>query len=62
MEKPSWGEKKRIHKQVGNRVPEPDVLRLIGEESRRHSTDKPPSAGIDRSISSARKRLRPHRQ
>jgi hypothetical protein len=37
-------------------VPEPDVLRAIGEESRRHGTDKLTSRQIDRVIKAARAR------
>lgn len=37
-------------------APEPEVLRLIGEESRRKGTDRMSSAGVDRLISSVRSR------
>ena len=35
-------------------TPEPDVLRIIGEESQRHGTDRLSSAHIDRVIKAAR--------
>ena len=37
-------------------APEPEVLRLIGEESRNHRTDKMTPAQIDKIIKVARKR------
>lgn len=37
-------------------IPEPEVLRIIGEESRRKGTDKLTSRQIDRIIQSARKK------
>jgi prevent-host-death family protein len=37
-------------------APEPEVLRLIGEESRRNGTDKLTSRQIDRVIQAARSR------
>jgi prevent-host-death family protein len=37
-------------------TPEPDVLRVIGEESRRNGTDKLTSRQIDRAIKAARAR------
>jgi len=37
-------------------APEPEVLRLIGEESKKRGTDKLTSRQIDRIISAARKR------
>jgi hypothetical protein len=39
-------------------APEPEVLRVIGEESRRKGTDKLSSAQIDRVIKAARLRKR----
>ena len=36
-------------------APEPEILRLIGEESRRNRTDKLTSAEIDKIIKAARK-------
>ena len=36
-------------------VPEPDVMRIIGEESKRRGTDKLSSAQIDRVIRAARR-------
>jgi prevent-host-death family protein len=36
-------------------TPEPEVLRLIGEESRRHGTDRMTSRQIDQTIQAARK-------
>jgi|SRR5580658_694757 len=37
-------------------APEPEVLRVIGEESQRKGTDKPTSRQIDRVIKAARAR------
>src|SRR5580698_8964412 len=37
-------------------TPEPDVLRVIGDESRRNGTDKLTSRQIDRAIKAARAR------
>jgi prevent-host-death family protein len=42
-------------------APEPDVLRIIGEESRRKGTDKLTSRQIDRVIGAARARRRKRR-
>jgi prevent-host-death family protein len=39
--------------------PEPEVLRLVGEESRRNGTDKMTSRQIDQVIKAARARRRP---
>lgn len=39
-------------------APEPEVLRLIGEESRRKGTDKLTSRDIDREIKAARSKKR----
>jgi prevent-host-death family protein len=40
-------------------VPEPEVLRIIGEESRRKKTNKLSAGQIDRVIKAARKSKRP---
>ena len=37
-------------------APEPDVLRILGEESRRNRTDKLTSKDIDQIVTAARKR------
>ncbi len=42
-------------------APEPQVLRLIGEESERHGTNKLSSRQIDRIIATARKRKKQSR-
>ena len=41
--------------------PEPDVLRMIGEESQRHGTDRLTSRQIDGVIRAARKQRMRHR-
>ena len=43
-----------IHYYVRLRAPEPEVLRVIGEESRRKGTDKLTSRRIDQIIRAAR--------
>jgi prevent-host-death family protein len=48
-----------IHDYVRLAMPEPEVLRAIGDESRQHGTDRLTSRQIDRIIQSARaQRLR----
>jgi prevent-host-death family protein len=47
-----------IHDYVRLAVPEPEVLRVIGEESRRNGTDKLTSRQIDQIIKSTRAQRR----
>jgi prevent-host-death family protein len=51
-----------IREYVRLAAPEPEVLRLIGEESKRRGTHKLTSQQIDRVIRSARKRKKTGRQ
>jgi prevent-host-death family protein len=44
-----------IHDYVRLAAPEPEVLRILGEESRRHKTDKLTSKRIDQIIKATRK-------
>ena len=45
-----------IREYVRLAAPEPEILRVIGEQSRRHGTDKLSFRQIDRIIADARKR------
>jgi hypothetical protein len=51
-------ELRRVQAYVKLAAPEPDVLRLIGEESRRNGTDKLTSHQINRIICETRARMK----